>query len=238
MKEKWATGLKGLVGGTWSAVGHGFVQQIKVGSEYVNTWNPYKDPQQHVTRISRVFPDNGPIPDGDFTGVYPCHGPDITCNRGGNIPVKMTTKIPAGTTIQFLWTDWQSDHPGPIMTYIAECPKGCSTFKVYRQCLVQVKIQEDVNSTWPATIPATLRPGEYLLRHEILGLQRATEVGRAQFYPACHQITVTGSGTKALPAGIALPGNYTLDDPGILLQYRDISATNPYTPLGGRVWRG
>lgn len=73
-----------------------------------------------------------------------------------------------------------------------------------RIALVQVKIQEDgynaaldppwaskrlptVNSTWPATIPAALRPGEYLLRHEILGLQRATEVGRAQFYVRRHR---------------------------------------------------
>ncbi|KAI3616605.1 glycoside hydrolase family 61 protein [Moniliophthora roreri] len=162
------------------------------------------------------------------------------------MPVNATAVVPAGTTVQFLWTDWQSDHPGPIMTYLARCPGSCSTFKA-DSGKIWVKIQEDgydanqnppwaskrlptVNSTWSATIPKTLQSGEYILRHEILGLQRASEVGRAQFYPACHQITVTNGGSKTLPAGIALPGDYTLDDPGILLEYRDISATNPYTP--------
>lgn len=67
----------------------------------------------------------------------------------------------------------------------------------------------------------------------IVQLGRASVLMRSfAIKPACHQITVTGSGTKALPAGIALPGGYTLDDPGILLQYREISATLPYTPPG------
>ena len=117
---------------------------------------------------------------------------------GGNIPVNISATIPAGSKIEFLWTEWTSDHPGPIMTYLARCPNGCATFKGDTGN-VWVKIQQDgydasqtppwaskrlptVNSTWPATIPATIAPGEYLLRHEILGLQRATESGRAQFY--------------------------------------------------------
>ncbi|KAJ1303725.1 hypothetical protein OPQ81_008149 [Rhizoctonia solani] len=239
--------------GAASVLAHGYVQQLKIGNEYVQAWNPYKDPQQKVTRITRAFKDNGPIPDGEFTTSA------ITCNVGKtadtqNVPVNATAIVPAGTTVQFLWTDWQSDHPGPIMTYLARCPGSCSTFKA-DSGNIWVKIQEDgydatktppwaskrlptVNSTWSATIPKTLQNGEYILRHEILGLQRATESGRAQFYPACHQITVTNGGTKALPTGIALPGNYTLTDPGILLEYRDISATNPYTPPGGRPWTG
>ncbi|KAH7098758.1 family 61 endoglucanase [Auriculariales sp. MPI-PUGE-AT-0066] len=240
-------GLACVLANLHTVLGHGFVQQLRFNGQYVQTWNPYKDPQQNVTRITRTFPDNGPIPDGDFVTA------DITCNVGGNIPVNATTVIPAGTTVEFLWTEWKSDHPGPIMTYLAKCSGGCSTFKGDTGN-VWVKIQQDgydaskdppwaskrlytVNSTWSATIPATISPGEYLLRHEILGLQRADESGRAQFYPACHQITITGSGTKS-PTGIALPGAYTLTDPGILLQYRNISATLPYTPPGGPVWTG
>lgn len=91
------------------------------------------------------------------------------------------------------------------------------------------------NSTYTVTLPSTIAPGEYLLRwdtrehrwisskpltydtpmsrHEILGLQRTNTNGSlAQFYPNCHQVTVTGSGTTALPEGIALPGAYQPDD--------------------------
>lgn len=84
------------------------------------------------------------------------------------------------------------------MTYLAKCPNGCASFKGDTG-KVWVKIQQDgydaskdppwaskrlptVNSTWSATIPKSISSGEYLLRHEILGLQRATETGRAQFY--------------------------------------------------------
>ncbi|KAH8832114.1 family 61 endoglucanase [Flagelloscypha sp. PMI_526] len=230
-----------------SVAAHGYVQQLRVNGEYFQTWNPYKDPQQNVTRITRKFPDNGPLDDGTF------NGPNITCKDGGNIPVNMTVKIAAGSTVEFLWTEWLSDHPGPsarffiVMTYLAKCPSGCSTFKGDTGN-IWVKIQDDgydasesvpwaskrlplVNSTWAAVIPKSISSGEYLLRHEILGLQRASEVGRAQFYPACHQITITGGGS-ANPTGIALPGAYKEDDPGILLEYRNISATNPYTSPG------
>lgn len=105
-------------------------------------------------------------------------------------------------------------------------------------------------STWTVTIPKSIANGEYILRHEILGLQRAATSGLAQFYPGCHQVTVTGGGT-ASPKGVALPGAYALNDPGvscyglclwckwvanalgqILLEYREISATKLYTPPG------
>lgn len=97
------------------------------------------------------------------------------------------------------------------------------------------------NSTWTVKLPSSIAPGEYLLRyvldrhpflsgphtsvripwqltavlhrHEILGLQRTNKNGSlAQFYPGCHQITVTGSGSTKLPEGIALPGAYQPDD--------------------------
>lgn len=69
------------------------------------------------------------------------------------------------------------------------------------------------NSTYTLTLPSTIAPGNYILRHEILGLQRTnTDGSLAQFYPNCHQVTVTGSGTAALPEGIALPGAYKSDD--------------------------
>lgn len=69
-------------------------------------------------------------------------------------------------------------------------------------------------STWTVRIPKSISNGEYILRHEILGLQRASKSGLAQFYPACHQVTITGGGS-ANPTGVAIPGAYALDDPGV-----------------------
>jgi lytic cellulose monooxygenase (C1-hydroxylating) len=65
---------------------------------------------------------------------------------------------------------------------------------------------------WSVTIPSSLAPGEYLLRHEILGLHVADKKMGAQFYPSCTQIRVVQGGNRTLPDGIALPGAYDPDD--------------------------
>ncbi|KAI1185925.1 lytic polysaccharide monooxygenase [Nemania serpens] len=234
---------------------HGYVQQIALGSNLVNAWNPYKDPQRKPppSVITRHFLDNGPVTDGMFTTDA------ITCNYGAkgaanNVPVNVTANVAAGSKVTFFWTDWQSDHPGPIMTYLANCGGSCETFSGATGA-VWVKIHQagydasfstpwaskrlpEQNSTWTVTLPSTVAPGQYILRHEILGLQRTNTNGSlAQFYPSCHQIAITGSGKTALPKGIALPGAYQPSDTkSIFLEYRDISATNPYTAPGGQVW--
>ncbi|KAJ4295084.1 hypothetical protein N0V90_007093 [Kalmusia sp. IMI 367209] len=251
---------------------HGFVQQIWLGDKLVDTWNPYKDPQKNppVNKITRKFKDNGPVTDGLFT--VSIWSPSsitnkpltlrqtdaITCNiassGANNVPVSATASVAAGSTVKFMWTDWQSDHPGPIMTYLASCKGPCSAFSGSTGN-VWVKIDQagydasqtvpwaskrlpTQNSTWTVKLPSKIPAGEYLLRHEILGLQRTNTNGSlAQFYPGCHQISVTGGGSTALPTGIALPGAYQPDDTkSIFLEYRKISATNPYTPPGGPVW--
>ncbi|KAH8776652.1 family 61 endoglucanase [Diaporthe sp. PMI_573] len=232
---------------------HGYVQQIWLGENLVDAWNPYKDPQKAgVNKITRKFKDNGPVTDGLFTTDA------ITCNIGvdgeNNVPANNTAEVAAGSTVKFMWTEWKSDHPGPVMTYLASCGGSCSKFSGSTG-KVWVKIDQGgydasesvpwaskrlptQNSTWTVTMPSSIAPGNYLLRHEILGLQRTNTNGSlAQFYPNCHHITVTGSGTTKLPEGIALPGAYKPDDTtSIFLEYRDISATNPYTPPGGPVW--
>lgn len=55
-----------------------------------------------------------------------------------------------------------------------------------------------------ATVPASLAPGDYLVRAEAIALHSASAVGGAQFYMTCYQVTVTGSGT-ASPPGVQFP---------------------------------
>lgn len=69
---------------------------------------------------------------------------------------------------------------------------------------------------WTSTIPATLAPGNYLIRHELLALHQADT---PQFYPECAQIVVTGTGT-ASPSGsylTAIPSYASANDPGVMV---------------------
>ena len=69
---------------------------------------------------------------------------------------------------------------------------------------------------WTSTIPASLAPGNYLIRHELLALHQADT---PQWYPECAQLTVTGSGTATPPASYlaSIPAYASASDPGVLV---------------------
>ncbi|KAG7289121.1 hypothetical protein NEMBOFW57_005484 [Staphylotrichum longicolle] len=98
------------------------------------------------------------------------------------------------------------------ITYLAHCTNNdCKSFKGDSGA-VWVKIEQLQGAKWRVTIPPKLAPGEYLLRHEILGLHVAGTDG-AQFYPSC---TEGDAGREhAAAGGIALPGAYKPEDPGV-----------------------
>lgn len=141
------------------------------------------------------------------------------------------------------------------MNYLAKCTPDCASFKGDTGN-VWVKIDQVSYDTskatpwgsdclakngasWTVTIPPTIANGEYLLRHEILGLHVAGTRMGAQFYPSCTQIRITGGG-NANPTGVALPGAYDPDDrEGILTElWRIQQGQVNYTAPGGPVWEG
>jgi lytic cellulose monooxygenase (C1-hydroxylating) len=87
------------------------------------------------------------------------------------------------------------------------------------------------NYTWTSRIPSDIRPGLYILRHELLALHDAKRSyngfsqSGAQVFPVCYNVEITGSGTVT-PAGKTFPGMYSKNDPGIKI---DLDALNaPY----------
>ncbi|KAK7734278.1 hypothetical protein SLS53_007927 [Cytospora paraplurivora] len=83
------------------------------------------------------------------------------------------------------------------------------------------------------TIPSCLKAGYYLVRHEIIALHSAYSYPGAQFYPGCHQLNITSSGTTTPSDLVAFPGAYQATDPGIT--YNAYLATN-YTIPGPAVF--
>ncbi|KAJ2775267.1 hypothetical protein IWQ56_000184 [Coemansia nantahalensis] len=72
------------------------------------------------------------------------------------------------------------------------------------------------NGMMNVTIPADIADGEYLLRGEIIALHQAHIPDMVEFYANCVHIKVYGGGSNQLPPGVAIPGVYKKDDPGIL----------------------
>ncbi|XXG99468.1 hypothetical protein Hte_005807 [Hypoxylon texense] len=112
-------------------------------------------------------------------------------------------------------------------------------FKIYEKGLVQggmadspqwqtqkwatTEIHKNVQSegdgfidTYTVNIPADIKPGQYILRHEVLGLHKAY-MGEAEFYPQCVNLEISGSGSQQ-PEGVPATDMYHSSDPGVSLE--------------------
>jgi cellulase len=174
------------------------------------------------TGCLRPVGTNSPI--GDVTS------PDMTCGflPKGATPATKKCEVAAGSKVGLQWnhestapTDDIIDgsHKGPCLVYLSR-DNGATWFKVYENGL-DVPSQTFCVTTLIAnrgylevTLPADIAPGNYLMRGELIALHSAYDIGGAQPYVGCTELTITGSG-KANPAGVAIPGAYKPTDPGL-----------------------
>ena len=177
---------------------------------------------------------------------------DINCHINAK-PGAVSASVAAGGVVDFIWypNPWPDSHIGPILTYVAKCAgDDCTT--VDKTALSWVKIDEagidfdtqkwaattmiENNSTWSTTVPASLAPGQYVFRHEIIAMHGAGSENGAQNYPQCFNIEVTGSGSQELPEGTLGTALYKSDDPGILFNpYQELTS---YDIPGPALWTG
>lgn len=144
-------------------------------------------------------------------------------------------------------------HHGPVLDYLAPVSAenwsdidktALSFFKISEGGLVDGSSSPGSwasdqlianNNSWAVTIPESVAPGKYVLRHEIIALHSAGQEDGAQNYPQCINLEVTGSGT-ASPEGIAATAMYKKDDAGILV---NIYTTGyEYQIPGPTLWSG
>lgn len=180
--------------------------------------------------------------------------PDIICHREAT-PGGTYATVAAGGTVELQWTPWPTSHHGPVIDYLANCNGECTN--VDKTTLLFNKIDgvgliDDsaepgtwaadqlrvANNSWTVTIPSSIAPGIYVLRHEIIALHAADNANGAQHYPQCINLNITGSGTNNLPSGTFGTSLYKSTDPGIRVNiYTTLSSYQVPGPafLGGAV---
>ncbi|KAI1383481.1 glycoside hydrolase [Hypoxylon trugodes] len=224
---------------TTSVAGHGFVQYIVANGKNYTGWDPgfrYQNPPPSIPGWTADNPDIG------FVGPDSFAQPDIICHKSAT-PGQAYVEVTAGSTMTLQWFTWPDSHKGPIIDYLADCgSSGCTSVK--KEGLKFVKIAQSSWKSgqdwatddlihnqfkWQVKIPANLKPGQYVLRHEIIALHGAFDVGGAQAYPQCINLHVSGSGSKSISGGVPATNFYKADDPGIHFDiYGDIkSYPNP-----------
>ncbi|KAJ3027060.1 hypothetical protein HDV00_011405 [Rhizophlyctis rosea] len=93
---------------------------------------------------------------------------------------------------------------------------------------------------WTSTLPANLKAGKYLMRHELIARHQANN---PQFYADCAQLEVSGSGTASPDSSykVAIPSTTYADSSNNMLNFEVNGFSMPaseYVNTGPKVWGG
>jgi hypothetical protein len=182
--------------------------------------------------------------------------PELNCGHGSTADASLVAEANPGSVIKFNWSNGEGGawphNTGPILTYMAPCGDGgCATFNPSSAEFFkidekgrhdgtgnwfQADIFQNFDATTDATIPHNLPAGEYIVRHEIIGLHLGNQQGGAEFYPSCFQVRLgqsEGRSASLPPAdeSVTFPGGYSDEDPGIFVP-------NVYDPNSAYVFPG
>ncbi|EJC99207.1 uncharacterized protein FOMMEDRAFT_136574 [Fomitiporia mediterranea MF3/22] len=202
-----------------SAVAHATFQEMWVNNVDQGSW------------CVRLPQSNSPVTDVSSTDIacnvnpHPASGL-CSVNPGDSVTVEMhqqpNDRSCANEAIG-------GDHWGPVQVYMAKVDDAASAdgasaswFKISEMGLPSnnpeywaTEVLNDNCGHYTFTVPS-IAPGQYLLRAEVIALHVASSVGGAQFYMSCFQLNVGGSGS-ANPPTVKIPGAYSPQDPGILI---------------------
>ncbi|KAL4787352.1 glycoside hydrolase [Aspergillus varians] len=233
--------IAGVLASAGLVAGHGYVTGMTIDGEAYAGW--LADSYAYETDPPDTYGWPTTVTDNGFVAPDAFDTDDITCHRGAT-PAVLSAPVEAGGSIDITWNTWPESHKGPIINYLADCGGDCSSadkttlewVKIQADALVdastQTWITDDLianNFTATVTIPASIAPGNYVLRHEIIGLHSAGQENGAQAYPQCLNLVISGSGT-ATPTGTLGTSLYTPTDDGILF---DIYSNPTSYPMPG-----
>jgi len=213
-----------------SVVAHGFVRSVTINGVNFPGPVPNNDAglKSPVRAINNVEPVKG------------ANNPDINCGHDAQASA-LAPEAPPGSVVTFDWTSGEGGttnwphNTGPILNYMTPCgEQGCASFDPANAKWFKISeqgrtssgdwVQQDLfdGKTVDVTLPTTLPAGQYLIRHEIIGMHLGTDPGGAEFYPACIAITLSAPNSSITPQlpdesiMVAFPGGYNDNDPGIL----------------------
>ncbi|KAF2112145.1 glycoside hydrolase [Lophiotrema nucula] len=231
---------------------HGGAVNYTVGDVWYPGYDPYGgDAQDNAPwMVQRKWITNVPIFEADNIS--------LACNAPGN-PAQTSIPINAGEDISAVYYAWVHT-VGPMIAWMTPCtngdcrtfdPKGADWFKIGQRGLLEGTILEGMwfqkqFSTWDGTpdlwnetIPKTLKPGPYLVRHEIISLHSAN---KPQWYPECVHVEVKGNGSSVPGKEFLakIPGVYNMSQPEINIDVYDPAVGNKttYNIPGPPVWQG
>ncbi|KAL6408222.1 hypothetical protein AUP68_08074 [Ilyonectria robusta] len=221
--------LLSMLAGAATVAAHGHVNNIVInGASYAGYdvfTLPYESNPPVVVGWAQDATDNG------FIAPSAYGTSDIICHKNAE-NAKGHATVAAGDSIYLQWDTWPDSHKGPVLDYLAACgDSGCESvekttlefFKIGEKGLIDGSASPgtyaadeliDNGIGWLVQIPESIKPGFYVLRHEIIALHSAGNADGAQNYPQCFNLEITGSGTE-VPTGTLGTELYKADDAAV-----------------------
>lgn len=160
--------------------------------------------------------------------IFETTNQSLACNYPGTAALG-SIPITAGQNITAVYQQWVHT-VGPMIAWMTDCKGPCSDFdptdadwfKIGEKGLLWGTIElggwfqkefsrwDGSPSLWSETVPKDLKPGNYLLRNEIISLHSSH---KPQFYPECAHLVVSGDG-DAFPGKeymAKIPGVWSMD---------------------------
>ncbi|KAJ3037805.1 hypothetical protein HDV00_001306 [Rhizophlyctis rosea] len=238
---------------------HGAVTSYSIGS---TTYAGYQgfSPSPSYAGPQWSWPDYNPTQFSggkDFTTYVRCNGEYKKASS------YMTAA--AGSQISAYWAQW-THNPATVAVYLYEVSSfdnpdvsGAGWFKIDEFVSSGSTLSPDTlwagykiiqTGKWTSTIPANLKPGNYVIRHELIARHQANT---PQFYAECANIQITGSGSATPDSSykVAIPGSgYAVASDGcptgppgagndLCFEVNGSTfATANYVNVGPKVWGG
>ncbi|KFX92782.1 hypothetical protein O988_07129, partial [Pseudogymnoascus sp. VKM F-3808] len=228
-------------------------QQVAGHATFQDIWVDGTDEQAYCVRLPQ---SNNPV--SDVTSN------DLRCNVGGTTGVAGKCAVVAGSTVTVEMHQQPGDrscaneaiggdHFGPVLGYLSPVADSSTAdgsdgwFKIYEDTWAPGTGSNGAADFWGTKdmnnccgrvnmkIPDDIPAGDYLLRAEVIALHVAGQLGGAQLYMSCFQLTITGGGSAA-PELVEFPGAYAATDPGIQVDIYQSLAT--YIAPGPTVYGG
>ncbi|KAK4188564.1 glycosyl hydrolase family 61-domain-containing protein [Podospora australis] len=198
-----------------TALAHSHLAHIIINGNLYHGFDPRPNQVNPADRVGWFAANT----DDGFVTPAQYNTPEIVCHLSGSPPVAHAP-VKAGDRIHVQWNGWPMSHVGPILSYVAPCTgtqNGCAG--VTKTNLRWTKIDDSRpvfvppsaaapaswatdlliarNNSWQVQIPSNLKPGPYVLRHEIIALHFAADANGAQNYPLCMNLYVEPPATPA-----------------------------------------
>ncbi|RVD84093.1 uncharacterized protein DFL_005861 [Arthrobotrys flagrans] len=223
--------LLSLLSGASTVLAHAYIKEMVIGGQTYAGFDPFY--QASPQGIVQPWDTSNRHTDGP---MRLSDGDGIICGRNPT-PAQNVAKAQAGSQLTFRWSRWQSNHQGPIITYLADCGGDCRQarganlqwFKIDEAGLLQQGywatdhlIRQGYE--WKIQLPQNIKSGQYLMRHEMIALQFATQQNGAQFFTSCTNLDIEGGTGQSVPQGVRLQDYYTSATQGLFVNIQGLGS--------------